>query len=292
MEQAELVIDSKAILGEGAFWDIQKGLLYWLDFLNKSIHVYNPTDNKDSIIIKLDRYPASVIPRKSGGLLISMDNCLYFLDTEANKLTYAVSIDKDIINNRFNDGKCDMSGRFWSGTMNDYGKQKMGSIYCIDTDLKAKRAFEGITISNGIAWSPDNTKMYFVETSTREVYSFDFDINAANLSNKSIAIKIPENTGVPDGIAIDTEGMIWIALWGGWGVARYNPYTGKLVETIYVPVPGVTSCSFGGDCLNELFITTSSHRLSEKERSNAPYAGGIFRYKTRVKGLAFNYFKG
>jgi sugar lactone lactonase YvrE len=194
---------------------------------------------------------------------------------------------------RFNDGKSDPAGRFWAGTMADDMTEGGGALYCLDTDLTVRRMIEKVTISNGLVWTLDTKCFYFIDTPTREVAAFDYDIDSGNISNRTAAIKIEEKLGYPDGMAIDEADMVWIAHWGGGKVTRWNPKTGKLLETIKVPHASlVTSCAFGGPDLSELFITTATVDLNEKHKKSQTLAGSLFRVQLDVKGVPAFRFKG
>ncbi|MEM3844841.1 MAG: SMP-30/gluconolactonase/LRE family protein, partial [Candidatus Parvarchaeota archaeon] len=176
-------------------------------------------------------------------------------------------------------------GRFWAGTLNLEEKDPLGALYKIERNHSVTKMVDKVTISNGIAWSPDNRIMYYIDSPTKRVDAFDYDVESGTISNRRTVVEIPDNSGVPDGMTSDSEGMIWIAHWGGWKVSRWNPYNGKLIEVVNVPVERVTSCVFGGDNLDELYITTARRGLSKKDLRKQPNAGGIFRYKTHTKGM-------
>ena len=191
--------------------------------------------------------------------------------------------------NRFNDGKCDCSGRFWAGTMSKkldsgYGDSgPAGSVYCLEPDLRISRKIENVTISNGLGWSPDNGTLYYIDSPTKTVAAYDFDRRNGGISRKRVVVELPDGfVGMPDGMCVDAEGMLWIALWGGAGVTRWDPATGGLLQKLAVPALNVTSCVFGGTKLDELFITTA--RLGTDTQAY-PLAGGLFRVKPGVTGL-------
>jgi sugar lactone lactonase YvrE len=290
-KKLELVIDAKAALGEGPCWDSEKQLLYWVDIMGKKVHVYNPKENTNRTI-SVDGYPGAVVPRKSGGLVVAMNQGYYALDLETEQLTLLASPENEPKTNRFNDGKCDASGRFWAGTMGMGSSEPAGNLYFLDQDLKITHLLDGIGTSNGIAWSGDNKTMYYIDSPTKQVVAFDFDLSSGGIKNKRVVVNIPEGEGVPDGMTIDSEGMLWVAQWGGYKVSRWNPHTGERLEIISVPVERVTSCTFGGENLDELYITTAGGgSLSEEELEKQPHAGGVFRIKVGVKGTinyAFN----
>lgn len=289
--EAELVLDAKAILGEGPCWDDQKNVLYWIDIAGKQLHIYDPRNNKDIVIETAERVTA-VAPRKLGGLVLAAEHGFYTLDLETENMTSITNPEKHLPNNRFNDGKCDAMGRFWAGTMDEDGEVDCGALYCLDVDFRVRKVLNPVSCSNGIAWDAKNETLYYIDTPTMQVAAFDFDLASGTVRNKRIAVTIPEDQGVPDGMTIDAEGMLWVAHWGGYRVSRWNPQTGQCTEQVRVPVAKVTSCVFGGEQLNELYITTASIGLNEQELREQPYAGGVFKVKTDVKGTRTYRFNG
>lgn len=280
----ELVLDVNAILAEGPCWDEVEQLLYWVDIEGKKVHIYDPATNVDRAI-DVGQHVGAIAVRKSGGAVLAMHHGIYFLDIKTEKLIPVCDPENDKPDNRFNDGKCDAAGRFWVGTLNFEEKDPLGALYCMEIDHSVRKILKGVTVSNGITWSPDNTVMYYIDSPTRQVVAFDYDIKTGSISNKRVVVEIPEGEGNPDGMTSDSEGMIWVAQWGGWQVSRWNPYTGELIDKIPVPVERVTSCIFGGKDLDELYITTARRGLEGEELKKQPHAGGIFRIKTGIKGL-------
>lgn len=284
MNKPELVVDAKALLGEGPSWDEEKQLLYWVDIPNQNIYVYNPASNTHKII-NTGQYVSTIVPRNSGGLILAMHHGFYALDIDTEVLTLLVDPESDKPSNRFNDGKCDVYGRLWAGTMAIDESLHKGALYCLEKDLSVKKVLDGVSISNGTAWDKENKTMYYIDTPTKQVVAFDFDIKIGSISNKRVIINIPEGEGFPDGMNIDQEGMLWIAHWEGAQISRWNPETGKKIDSISVPATRVTSCVFGGENLDELYITTARVGMSEEEIEKHPHAGGIFKVKPGVKGV-------
>lgn len=291
MNEIELVLDAKALLGEGPSWDNKQKLLYWVDILNKKVHIYDPDKNIDREI-DVDLYVGAVVPRESGGLVLACENGFYTLDINSESLTLVQDPETEISGNRFNDGKCDAAGRFWAGTMDNEEIKTSGSLYCLDTDLTVRQVLNNIGISNGIAWEKDNKTMYYIDTFSKEITAFDYDLETANIENKRIAITFLNEDGFPDGMTIDEEGMLWIAHYGGSQVSRWNPKTGEKLTSIKLPCSNITSCVFGGDNLDELYITSARKGLDEKTLSKQPQAGGLFRIKLGIRGSEIYCFKG
>ncbi|WP_096911845.1 SMP-30/gluconolactonase/LRE family protein [Neobacillus jeddahensis] len=289
--KAELIVDSKATLGEGPSWDRNQKILYWVDILGKRIHIYDYVSKKNRFI-EVNQYVGTAVPRKSGGLVLALQNGFYSLNPQTDQLTLMANTEEHLPQNRFNDGKCDAAGRFWAGTMGLDDAYGVGSLYCLDTENNVKTVLQNVTCSNGLAWSPDNRTMYYIDTPTSQIVAFDFNIEDGSICNERVVVEIPREMGFPDGMTIDEEGMLWVAHWQGFRIGRWNPFTGKLIQAIPIPAPLVTSCSFGGENMDELFITTARIGLSEETLLQYPQSGGVFKIKTDVKGMGMYPFLG
>lgn len=194
--------------------------------------------------------------------------------------------------NRFNDGKCDPSGRFWAGTMAHDQSEKKGSLYRLNTDLSVEKVFSGITISNGLAWNQEIGKFYFIDTATMEIRSYDYDIATGELSGKSVIRVIGSEEGYPDGMTIDQEGFLWVALYAGGKVLRINPENGSTDFEVQLPVPKPTSCTFGGVNMDKLYITTCRENMSREVLENYPLSGSLFRANVPFRGYETDFFLG
>ncbi|WP_449536340.1 SMP-30/gluconolactonase/LRE family protein [Ferdinandcohnia sp. Marseille-Q9671] len=289
--ELELVLDAKATLGEGPCWDSRKQLLYWVDVLEKKINIFNPVTNLNREI-QLDQYVGAIVPRNLDEAVVVLENGFYFLHYSTEEVTLIDEPESHMKNNRFNDGKCDAYGRFWAGTMDKSYVEGQGALYCLDKDRNVHKKVTNVGLSNGIAWSPDNKFMYYIDTLTKKVCCFHFTIETGEIGNPIDIINFPEDEGLPDGMTIDEEGMLWIAHWGGSKVSRWNPKTGKQVGSVEVPALNVTSCVFGGKDLTELYITTARSDLSEEQLTKYPYSGGLFRIEMDIKGSPSYSFRG
>jgi sugar lactone lactonase YvrE len=294
MIKTELVLDSKSLLGEGPWWDHDRMTLSWIDVLGRMIHRYDPAANINNTIIA-GQHIGCAVPRKSGGMIACMQDGIYHVDYENNKIEPVCDVEKKIRDNRFNDGKCDSRGRLWFGSMSmkisQGGKFKnRGSFYNYSQKYGVVKVFGDVGISNGIAWSRDDTKMYYIDSLTRSVACFDFDIEKGLLRNKRYIIKIPGTDGLPDGMTIDVEGLLWIAHFGGFQVSRWDPETGEKIGKIELPVPNVTSCIFGGNDLDELYITTAREGLKKEDLKKYPLSGGLFKAWPGIKGSILHKF--
>lgn len=285
----ERLTEEPALLGESPCWDQKRQRLYWVDILQKRLHWYDTLSQKNHTI-QLQHRIGCVAARKRGGLILALENGFSLLDLETKKITFLADPEEHLSSHRFNDGKCDPTGRFWAGTMSLDESLKEGSLYSLDAERNVQRWLENLGISNGIGWSPDFQKMYFIDSPTREIVAFDYD--TGSLSHRRVVITIPEDAGYPDGMTVDREGMLWIALWGGGKVTRWNPATGKLLDEIPVPACHATSCTFGGPRMSDLYITTAQKDMNPTQRKTYPHAGCLFRIKTEFVGMESFEFAG
>jgi sugar lactone lactonase YvrE len=223
----------------------------------------------------------------NGDLIAGLHHGFAFISRPDGKLKMIVDPEAEIPTNRFNEGKCDPAGRFWAGTMAISEILHQGNVYVLDRDLNYKKKIDNVSISNGLAWSLDHKILYYIDTPSFEVVSYDYDVSSGEISNKKSVIKIDvKEEGYPDGMTIDQEGMLWIGHWDGWQVARWNPLTGEKIGSIKLPASRVTSCTFGGENLDDLYITTARVGLSEEALAAQPLAGEFFVVKNcGFKGL-------
>ncbi len=292
----ELVCAARAAIGEGPCWDDRTSRLYWVDILGKAVHIFDPASRRDHLI-PLDQQVGCLALRERGGVVVGLERGIYRLDLDAGEQTLLAAPETDRPRNRFNDGQCDAAGRLWIGSMsmdeNDGAGRSApaGSLYRLDPDGRITRLFGGVTISNGIAWSPDNQTMYYIDSPTRRVDAFDFNLAAGAITNRRTVITLPDDAGLPDGMAADAEGFLWIGQWGGWQIGRYDPRTGRCVQAIRLPVKNVTSCAFGGPTLEDLYITTARLGADENDPRQTE-AGGLFCCRPGARGLPTRRFQG
>ncbi|KHF38471.1 SMP-30/gluconolactonase/LRE family protein [Halalkalibacter okhensis] len=289
--QVEIAYPAEATLGEGPHWDDQNERLLWVDIQKKKLHIFDP-EKSENHSIAFEQYIGTVVRSQSGELLLAMQDGIYRYNIQSNHLTFLTNPETHLPNNRFNDGKCDPAGRFWAGTMSLDEKTNQGSLYCYHPSGQTSKMISPVTISNGLAWSPDHAYMYFIDTPTRNIQMFTFNSETGDISFEKIVVCIPEEDGYPDGMTIDEEGMLWVAHWGGSKVTRWDPHTGKQLDEINLPAKNVTSCTFGGKNLDELYITTARIGMDDSEFNTFPHSGHLFRVKTNVKGIPAYLFKG
>ena len=287
--KAELCFEIKSQLGEGAFWDHQEQRLYWVDIEGKKAHIYDPALNSNITFDTPSRI-GTIVPKNKEAAVIALEDGIYMINTSNGEITLLSDVEAKMSYNRFNDGKCDPNGNLWIGSMHLDQSEPKGNLYKVDQKGLAKKMLDSVTISNGIVWTKDKGTMYYIDTPTGHIRAFDFDAENSTISNERIAVIIPESLGFGDGMTIDAEGKLWVGLWNGDVVARFDPLSGKLMEKIEVPAHNVTSCTFGGKDFDTLYITTSSLDMTEEEKIKYPLAGSLFMVKPGVVGVAGNFF--
>jgi sugar lactone lactonase YvrE len=278
----DLLVDARAELGEGPVWDERSGRVVWVDIEGRAFHETDPGTGATKSHA-MPRAISLAMPRASGGFIATLEDGFWEVDDDSTTRRI-VAVDDDAGRLRFNDGACDPQGRLWAGTMAWDAAAGAGSLYRLDPDLRLTRMLTGVTISNGLAWSPDGATMYYVDTPTLRVDAFDFDGATGTITRRRPAVTIPVGEGRPDGICVDTEGAIWVALWPGWAVRRYLP-DGTLDAVMRLPVARVSSCVFGGPSLDTMFITTAWNGADEEERAAQPHAGSLFVTRPGAHGI-------
>ena len=270
-----VVLEHQCQLGEGPVWDFEKGTIIWIDILKGEIHEHSPVE-KWHRILPVYEMIGSVALCIDGNFIAALQSGFAFINRSTGEIKKIADPEAHLPDNRFNEGKCDPAGRFFAGTMSLSKKKEQGSFYMLKGDGSVEKKLENLSVPNGMAWTLDHRTFYQIDSPTSEVLSYDYDIKTGNFSNKKIIITIPKKDGIPDGMTIDSEGMLWIAHWSGWQISRWNPATRQKLGFIPMPVANVTSCTFGGDELNDLYITSAKAGLTENELNEQPLAGALF----------------
>ncbi|MFC4721157.1 SMP-30/gluconolactonase/LRE family protein [Geojedonia litorea] len=288
--KAILEYNIKAQLGEGAFWNHQTQEFYWIDIEAKQLHIYNPKTKTNRTLETPSRI-GTVVPIDTISALVALEDGIYKMNITTGETTLLSDVEQNIPTNRFNDGKCDPSGRLWVGSMGLKQRPHVANLYMIDAKGQAHLKLDSITISNGIVWTKDKATMYYIDTPTLEIKAFDYDDVTGTISNPRIAVKVADSLGYPDGMTIDEHDNLWVGMWNGNAVLCFDPKTGEVISRIEVPAHNVTSCAFGGTTLDTLFITTASIDMSEEEQHRYPLAGSVFKAVPGVKGVKNTFFK-
>ena len=268
------VADTKCTLGEGPVWDDRAQVLYWVDIKAPAIWRLDPKSGATKSWPMPHRIGAIAL-REQGGLIAAMKPGFAVVDLDTDKIDIIAQPEPDAPNNRLNDGACDALGRFWAGSMDDNEASPTGHLYRLNPDRSVARFEAGFVVTNGIRWSNDNTRMYFVDSAARTIWSHDFDLAKGTPGARRVFAQLTEADGYPDGLCVDAEDHVWGAHWAGGRITRYRP-DGTKSRTIEVPAPNVTCCCFGGVNLNTLYITTARIGLSDAQLADAPQTGGVF----------------
>jgi sugar lactone lactonase YvrE len=272
-------------LAEGPHWWAEKGVLLWVDIEASRVGLFDPVTGLNRFLV-VPSHVGAVVPMSDGELLVATAQGFVRLHPDSGVVSSLQDPEEDRPGNRFNDGKCDPWGRFWAGTMAYDFAAGAGSLWRVNADFSCVRQRQGLTISNGLAWSQDRGTLYLIDSPTRQVLAFPLTPSGDLLGEATACITIPKAwDALPDGMCIDAEGKLWIALFGGGAVTRWDPVSGLLLERLELPCRQVTSCCFGGPNLDQLFVTTARQEMDAAAIKAEPLAGGLFQAEVGVKGL-------
>lgn len=278
---AELLDDAGAAVGEGPAWDGISQRLTWVDITSGLVHVAD-ADGRRLHSYAAGSHVGAALPAAGGGWLLAVRDGFAFLSAEgAVRRLLTVEMGEDI---RFNDAKCDPAGRAFAGTMPYEARPGAADLYRLAAGPAAVRVFSGLSLSNGMGWSPDGRLFWFIDSPTRSVRGYEYDARDGVPGKLRTVVSIPERHGMPDGMCVDDDGCLWVGLWGGSAVHRYTP-RGELDGIIGLPVTQVTSCAFGGSDGHTLYITSAAHELAPDARRREPLAGGLFAVRVAQSGL-------
>lgn len=284
-----VAVDAGAELGEGPSWDARDGTLHWVDIKAGRLHAYEPAGGGRRTV-EVGQPVGAAAPRAAGGHVLAVADGFAVIEADGTVATLA-KVEDDNPANRMNDGKCDRHGRFWAGTMAWDESPGAGALYRLDSDGSVTKMLDGVTISNGLAWSLDDATMYYIDTPTHGVDAFDYDPTTGAIDSRRRVIDVPEEAGSPDGMTLDAEGFLWVALYHGAAVRRYAP-DGTLDRAVELPATNVTCCAFGGPALTDLYITSARQQLSPAQLAEQPLAGALFVHRPGVAGLPTDSFAG
>ncbi|HXG99553.1 MAG TPA: SMP-30/gluconolactonase/LRE family protein [Sphingomicrobium sp.] len=280
--EARCVADVRALLGEGPVWVLAEQALYWVDIKGKRI--FRLSEGDELCEWEAPFQIGALVPRLAGGFFAGTDQGLADVDLAAQSFTIFCNPEADRPSNRFNDGKVDREGRYWAGSMDDEERVASGALYRISADRSWARCDDKYRVANGPAFSPDGRVMYHNDSARQLTYVFDLD-EWGTPSNRRVFSSFEKGEGYPDGMTVDGEGCLWIAFWDGWCLRRFSP-AGERLATLRLPVQRPTSCAFGGEALDHLYVTSARVGLSDAALNAQPCAGGLFVLETGVSGLA------
>ncbi len=284
------VLPWEATVGESPVWSGLEQRLYWIDVQKQCVHRFDPVSGRNRTF-ELPEIVTSVALRASGGLVVTLEKTLAMFDPATGTLERIGTVEGDLPNNRFNDGKCDAQGRFFAGTMDAKNwSAPAGHLFRLDADRSITTMQSEVMCSNGCGWSPDGRTMYYTESFRYAVFAFDVEPRTGAMSNRRPFVTI-EGGGFPDGMTVDAEGFVWCSIVGLGQVRRYDA-DGKLERVLQLPVPRATDCTFGGPNLKTLFITTARETMTPEQLASAPLSGSVFAHDCDVVGLRASSFAG
>jgi sugar lactone lactonase YvrE len=282
--KTDILYLSDCELGESPVWDAALSVCYWVDITGKKMFVLNWLTHQVEVV-QFSQMISLVVPGRKGDLILGMQGGIYRFNPKEGALNCLTDFGMDWKQHRCNDGIADSRGRLWVGTMDLDCKEAAGTVYCVNQELQITKQIENVTISNGMAWSPDDTRLYYIDSTSSLVRSYLYEPEEGTIRFEKNVVQVPKETGLPDGMAIDAEGMLWVAIWGGFGVARYNPANGRQIGWVELPVPQVSSCCFAGEQLDVLVITTARQGMTPVELNKYPLSGHVFHVRPGVTGL-------
>jgi sugar lactone lactonase YvrE len=288
--EAACVVDCKNVLGEGPVWCPRDQVLWWIDISNPTLWRLTP---RSGAVERwpLPKPPGSFALRRDGGFLIAFRTGLATLDAPGGEVRWLEVPELNLGDERFNDGKTDRAGRFWTGTLDRRLGAPIGQLYRVERGFRVAAMDRGVTIANGIGWSPDDRTLYFTDTPARRIYRYDFDRAAGRIANRQVFVEVDPGDGGPDGLTVDAAAYVWSAQFDRWCLNRYAP-DGRLDRSVRLPVQRPTSCVFGGPELATLYVTSASFDLAPDAAAAQPHAGGVFALDVGERGLPEPRFDG
>jgi sugar lactone lactonase YvrE len=279
--------EQRALLGEGPAWDARRERLWWVDIERGLVLESDPSDGATRAV-RLDDRVGAAVPAGDGTLIVALRDRVVRWDGE--RVQMLAEIEAGDERTRLNDGKADPSGRLWIGTMAFAERGRLASLYALERDGTLRRAVTGVDVSNGLGWSPDRATMYYVDSPTRRIDAFTVELDSGALRDRRTVVEIPAGEGLPDGMTVDADGDLWVALWGG-DVRRYSA-GGRLLQRLELPVSQPTSVCFGGAALDQLFITSASAGLDAEARAREPLAGALLVCSPGARGQPTDLYGG
>ena len=285
MSDIEVFSNCRDLLGESPRWHPLEKKLYWVDIEAGAVHSQSARE-MNPITHQVDLKVGCLAFESSGALLLATSSGIQLWDADRSHLTLLADPEAGKPGARFNDGLVDAAGRFWAGTMTE--TDATSSLYCLGSGLQLRTMQTGITISNGLGWNKENTRFYFTDTLKRVVWQYDFDLPAGTLANRRVFLEVTGD-GLPDGLAVDTEGNLWIVICGG-GRIQVHDSSGQLLDLLHFPTRCITACTFGGSDLSDLYVTSSRSLLNPSEQTEDTLAGSVFRVSTQAHGQLERFF--
>jgi L-arabinonolactonase len=274
----------KNTLGEGIIWDAASACVWWTDIDGSKLYRYQSEDKQLDHWTTPERLGSFALVSDSEFLICGFASGFAYFNPHSGGLQWLEKIEQNNPGTRLNDGRADRQGRFWAGSMVESGDRGAGALYCFDQQLQVASKVSGLTISNGLCWSPDSTVMYHTDTPSRRINAYDFDAATGAIANQRCLVRT-EKGCFPDGSSVDAEGYIWNAQWGASQVVRYSP-EGEVDFVLPLPVSQPTCVAFGGPRLDRLFVTSATQGFDEQTLSAEPEAGNVLVFQTNISGIA------
>jgi sugar lactone lactonase YvrE len=283
------VSESIDTLGESPVWAAREEALYWVDIRAPSLC---RLDSAGAV----KRWPmpdliGAVMLRERGGLVIGLRTGLSAFDPQTGDIAPLAPVGESHAGNRINDSRCDRLGRIWFSTMWDFGRQRTGSLYCLNGDLRCERILDGLTVPNAISFSLSGERAYVADSAVGAIHVLEFDPETGAAGAPQVFVEAGVVPGKPDGATVDAEGFVWNARFGAGLLARFAP-DGRVDRLVPLPVTNPTSCSFGGSDLATLFVTTATQGLDTQQRCEQPLAGAVLAFEPGVRGIVEPAFRG
>jgi len=274
----------KNTLGEGIIWDAASACVWWTDIDGSKLYRYQSEDKQLDHWTTPERLGSFALVSDSEFLICGFASGFAYFNPHSGELQWLEKIEQNNPGTRLNDGRADRQGRFWAGSMVESGDRGAGALYCFDQQLQVASKVSGLTISNGLCWSPDSTVMYHTDTPSRRIHAYDFDAATGAIANQRCLVRT-EKGCFPDGSSVDAEGYIWNAQWGASQVVRYSP-EGEVDFVLPLPVSQPTCVAFGGPRLDRLFVTSANPGFDDQTLSAEPEAGNVLVFQTNISGIA------
>jgi sugar lactone lactonase YvrE len=285
----DVILDAQADVGESPTWEVTRRALVWVDTYRRLVHVFDPATGADRAT-DVGQCVGAAAPAAHDGLVLALQSGFALFDPDTGSVRQVAAIEADAPDALMNDGKCDPHGRFVAGSTTRAETPGAGALYRLNADCGVDVLLREVTLSNGVDWSPDGRVMYYVDSALQRIDTFRYS-EAGHMTDRRAFAQIPPAAGMPDGLTVDADGYVWVALWGGSAVRRYSP-DGELERELRLPVSQVTSCAFGGEDWSDLFITSANWGMNAAARRAEPHAGAIFAARPGVSGQPTRFFQG
>ncbi len=286
----EVFADLRADVGEAPHWDQRSMTLLFVDLTGGTIFRYDQSGTALNSF-SVGQEVGAVVPRRDGGLVLAVRDGIAVATDAGDNFELTAPVERDTQGNRMNDAKCDPAGRLLAGTTAFDFTPQAAALYRVEPDWSYDRIVRDITQSNGIAWSPGGSQLYFIDSATQSVDAFDYDTDTGSVGNRRRLVTIERAHGIPDGMTVDSRGNLWVACFGGGAVRCFSP-AGEQLDEVLFPVSQVTSCTFGGPGLADLYVTSAAYRLSTERLKREPRAGATFVCRPGVAGVPASSFAG